>query len=101
MNTQPIVVALCALSLGATCYLIASTPRGEDARVAELEKKLDAAEKRADAVDGLRAEVHELKDRLDRRAAESERIVAKLAAPTPRDLASPSMDAAASAGKPM
>jgi len=74
MNTNLVVVALCSLSLGATVWLVASQSqqRTADDRVAELEKKLDVAEKRADAAESLRAEVREMKERLDRRLADAE-----------------------------
>jgi hypothetical protein len=72
-----VVIALCALSLGATCYVAASMPKGADERVADLEKKLDAAEKRAEAVESLRGEIRELKEKLDRRALDGARRVAE------------------------
>src|SRR5882724_7056968 len=60
MNTNALVVALCTLSLGATGYVIVSMPRGADPRVAELERRLEAAEQRADTTESLRAEISEL-----------------------------------------
>lgn len=71
MNTNALVVGLTALSLGATCYLIASLPKGNDDRIAELERKLAAAEKRADAIEALRGDVRAMRDRVDRRVEEA------------------------------
>src|SRR5437667_12770757 len=78
MNWNAITTTLCALSLGATAYLVASMPREGGDRVAQLETKLAAAEKRADAVESLRAEVRELKERLDRRMADVSQRVAQV-----------------------
>jgi len=73
MSSNAVVIALCALSLGATCYVAASMPKGNDERIAALEAKLDAAEKRAAAVETVRAEVHELTQKVERRIADSGR----------------------------
>jgi len=67
MNTNVLVVALCALSFGATCYLVTAMPKGVDERVAELEKKLAAAEKRADAVESVQREMRETRASIERR----------------------------------
>src|SRR5262245_2387966 len=75
MNTNAILVALTSLSLGATCYLVASLHQGNDDRVADLTKRLDAAEKRADAVEALRGEVRQMRESLDRRVADVARRV--------------------------
>jgi hypothetical protein len=104
MNSNAVVIALCSLSLGATCYLVASLPKGADERVADLERKLDAAEKRAAAVESLRTEVREMKEKIDRRAAETPR---RVEAPSiPSDLAAapgmaPARADASSSGKPL
>jgi hypothetical protein len=77
MNTQSLLVGLTALSLGATCYLVASLPKGDDDRIAELERKLEAAEKRADAIEALRGDVRAMRERVDRRVADiAERVSA-------------------------
>ena len=87
MNTNLVVVAMCALSLGATCWLVTSMPKGVDARVAELEKKLEAAEKRADAVEALQAQVREMSERVERRVSDVDRrIVSARTSPSPDDL---------------
>jgi len=84
MNTNLVVVAMCSLSLGATCWLITSMPKGVDERVAELEKKLDAAEKRADAVVALQAQVREMSERIERRVADvDQRVASTRTAPSP------------------
>ena len=71
MNTNAVLVALTSLSLGATCYLVLSLPKsGDDDRVAELTRRLDAAEKRADAVEALRGDVRKLREALDRGVAD-------------------------------
>src|SRR5262245_18339291 len=76
MNTNAILVALTSLSLGATCYLVASLPKQmNDDCVADLTKRLDAAEKRADAVEALRGEVRQMREALDRRVADVARRV--------------------------
>jgi len=68
MSSNGVVIVLCVLSLGATTYLAASLPwhQPDEGRVAALEAKLAAAERRADAVESLRSEVRQLRDRLDR-----------------------------------
>ena len=71
MNTNALLVALTSLSLGATCYLVASLPKSsDDGRIADLTKRLDAAEKRADAVEALRGDVRQLREALDRGVAD-------------------------------
>jgi hypothetical protein len=77
MNSNAVVIALCSLSLGATCYLVASMPKGNDERIAALEAKLDAAEKRAAAVESVRVEVHELTQKVERRMAAVDQRVAE------------------------
>ncbi len=77
MNTNAVVVVLCALSLGATCWVATSMPKPDDGRVAELEKKLEAAEKRADAAEALKTQMREMSERLDRRIGELEQRVAE------------------------
>src|SRR5262245_32981405 len=75
MNTNAVLIALTSLSLGATCYLVASLHQGDDDRVADLTRRLDAAEKRADAVEALRGEVRQMREALDRRVADVARRV--------------------------
>ncbi len=97
MNTNALVVGLTALSLGATCYLVASLPKGNDERIAELERQLEAAEKRADAIDALRGDVRAMRERVDRRAGD--RVIAERASAredvSPAGAAAPTGDRAA------
>jgi hypothetical protein len=86
MNVNAVLVAVTSLSLGATCYLIASLPRGDDGRITDLERRLDAAERRADAVESLRGEMHEFRTVVERRMS------------APAETAAP--EAAAIAGRP-
>jgi hypothetical protein len=95
MNSQAVIVVLCALSLGATAYLVASTPRAGDDRVADLERRLEAAEKRADAVASLRGEFRDVVDRLDRRVADVARSDAPQTVPVPERAAPAGADAGA------
>jgi hypothetical protein len=85
MNTNLVVVAMCALSLGATCWLVTSMPKGVDARVAELEKKLEAAEKRADAVEALQAQMREMSERVERRVSDVDRRITSARTPPAPD----------------
>jgi hypothetical protein len=103
MNTNAVLVALTSMSLGATCYLIASLPKesGDD-RVADLTKRLDAAEKRADAVESLRGEVRQMHEALDRRVGDVARRVdaATAAASAPADAAAGAQAARGAPGAP-
>jgi hypothetical protein len=104
MNSNALVVAMSALSLGATCWLVASMPKGDDARVAELETKLAAAEKRADAVESLRVELRTTTERLERRITDVDRVETRTgrgpSAPAP-EAAQPAETAAAADAKPL
>lgn len=104
MNTNAVLVALTSLSLGATVYLVASLPKqgGDDARIADLVKRLDAAEKRADAIESLRGDVRQMRESLDRRVADVARRVdaGAAAASAPADVASGKQAAMAAEGGP-
>jgi len=105
MSSNAVVVVLCVMSLGATCYVAASMPKGNDERIAALEAKLDAAEKRAAAVETVRTEVRELTQKIERRMADVDRHAAE-AQPAPGFIAEHGgvialPGAAASAGKPL
>ena len=95
MSSQAVVVTLCALSFVGTSLVLATVARKDDERVAALQQRLDAAEKRAASVDALRGEVRELRDRIDRRGGEVAGRVgaARPAADAPRP-GRASMDAA-------
>jgi hypothetical protein len=103
MSMNIAVVALCALTLGVTCFVAASLPKGGDDRVAELEKKLAAAEARAEAAESMKSQVREMETRLGRRLDDLDRRVA-VSRTAPGAAAAP-VDgrveaAAADAGKP-
>lgn len=69
MASNTVLLAIASLTLGVAAYVAVSLPRtGEvagGADVAALEERLRAAEKRADAVEGLRAEVRALRERIE------------------------------------
>jgi hypothetical protein len=73
-SSSPVVIGLCAATLCATAYLIATKPpAGDEDRIAELTRRLEAAEKRADSLDSLRAELVRIRQNLERRGDRSPR----------------------------
>ena len=70
MASNTVLIAIASLTLGVATYVAVSLPRGAegggDGDTAALEAKLRAAEKRADAVEGLRAEVRALRVQIER-----------------------------------
>lgn len=70
MASNTVLLAIASLTLGVAAYVAVSLPKAGEgaggADVAALEERLRAAEKRADAVEGLRAEVRALRERIER-----------------------------------